>query len=144
MPPSCPKAEEIAKQFVQHYYMTFDADRKSLANLYRDNSMLTFQDTQVLGASRIAEKLVEEKRVGQLLMGVLNLKNLPFEKIRHHTSNFNAQPGPTGNSLFILVSGVLAVDDESNPLSFTQAFQLCQDSAGQWFVFNDIFQLVVA
>jgi hypothetical protein len=35
------------------------------------------------------------------------------------------------------------VDDEQRPLPYSQAFQLCQDPAGQWFVFNDVFKLVL-
>ncbi len=35
------------------------------------------------------------------------------------------------------------VDDESRPLPYSQAFQLCQDGSGQWFVFNDLFKLVL-
>jgi hypothetical protein len=77
----------------------------------------------------------------------------------------DAQPGPNGG-IMILVCGQLLVrehndsllarlmresrfltltqvDEEQNPLPFTQAFQLCQDAAGGWFVFNDIFKLVV-
>jgi hypothetical protein len=35
------------------------------------------------------------------------------------------------------------VDEEEHPLTFSQAFQLCQDPNGQWFVFNDIFRLAL-
>ncbi|KAK4249529.1 hypothetical protein C7999DRAFT_29954 [Corynascus novoguineensis] len=116
----------IATEFVNHYYTTFDSDRKNLAALYRENSMLTFESSQSLGAASILEKLT----------------NLPFQKIKHHISALDAQPTPNGG-IIILVIGQLAVDDETNPLPYSQAFQLCQDPAGQWFVFNDIFKLVI-
>ncbi|KXX75815.1 Nuclear transport factor 2 [Madurella mycetomatis] len=116
----------IAKQFVTHYYTTFDTDRKSLASLYRENSMLTFQSTQSLGAPNITEKLT----------------SLPFQKVRHVHGEPDAQPTPAGG-IIILVNGQLAVDEEQNPLPYSQTFHLCQDGAGQWFVQNDIFSLVL-
>jgi len=35
------------------------------------------------------------------------------------------------------------VDDNEHPLGYSQAFHLTTDAAGQWFVFNDIFKLVL-
>jgi hypothetical protein len=34
------------------------------------------------------------------------------------------------------------VDEEQRPMNYTQAFQLLQDPAGNYFVYNDIFKLV--
>ncbi|KAK4109782.1 nuclear transport factor 2 [Canariomyces notabilis] len=116
----------IANQFVEHYYRTFDTDRKALAGLYRENSMLTFEGTQHLGAPSIAEKLT----------------NLPFQKVTHQSAPPEAQPTANGG-IIILVTGQLVVDDESRPLPYSQTFHLCQDPAGQWFVYNDIFKLVL-
>ncbi|KAK4164512.1 hypothetical protein QBC43DRAFT_317629 [Cladorrhinum sp. PSN259] len=113
----------IATQFVNHYYTTFDADRKQLAALYRDGSMLTFQSAQSLGANSIAEKLA----------------SLPFQKVVHKINALDAQPTPTGG-IVILVTGLLLVDEEQNPLSYSQFFHLAQD-AQSWFVQNDIFLL---
>ncbi|KAK3381572.1 hypothetical protein B0H63DRAFT_450893 [Podospora didyma] len=115
----------LAEQFIAHYYTTFDADRKNLASLYRDNSMLTFEGAQSLGAAAITEKLA----------------SLPFQKVVHRPSAQDAQPSPTGG-IIILVTGQLLVDEEGNPLSYSQAFQLEKDGNGAWFVFNDIFRLV--
>ncbi|KAK3901628.1 nuclear transport factor 2 [Staphylotrichum tortipilum] len=116
----------IAKQFVTHYYLTFDRDRKDLVGLYRENSMLTFESAQSLGAQSITEKLV----------------SLPFQKVQHQAGEPDAQPTPNGG-IIILVTGQLVVDDESRPLPYSQAFQLCQDANGQWFIFNDVFKLVL-
>ncbi|KAK4158385.1 hypothetical protein C8A00DRAFT_28664 [Chaetomidium leptoderma] len=121
----------IAKQFVEHYYTTFDTDRKNLATLYRENSMLTFESVQQLGVNNITEKLV----------------SLPFQKVKHQFAEPDAQPSPSGG-IIILVTGQLVrrdfqVDDESRPLPYSQVFQLCQDANGAWFVFNDVFKLVL-
>ncbi|KAK3349976.1 hypothetical protein B0T25DRAFT_254186 [Lasiosphaeria hispida] len=116
--------EVVAKQFVTHYYTTFDGDRKSLGALYRDNSMLTFESAQSLGTGSIVEKLA----------------NLPFQKVQHQVTTIDAQPAAS-NSIFILVTGQLLVDDSEHPLGYSQAFQLTQDPAGSWFVQNDVFKL---
>ncbi|AEO64263.1 dbda3107-72ad-41c9-b189-97450e35555f [Thermothielavioides terrestris] len=118
--------QSIAKQFVEHYYATFDSNRTGLLPLYRENSMLTFQDAQHLGAQSIVEKLA----------------SLSFQKVTHKVSGLDAQPTPNGG-IIILVTGQLVVDEEEHPLTFSQAFQLCQDPNGQWFVFNDIFRLAL-
>ncbi|KAK4099414.1 nuclear transport factor 2 [Parathielavia hyrcaniae] len=117
--------ETVAKQFVDFYYTTFDTDRKQLAALYRDNSMLTFESGQQLGATNITEKLL----------------SLPFQKVAHKIEMLDAQPTATGG-IMILVIGKLLVDEEQQPLSYSQAFHLTQDSNGQYFVYNDIFRLV--
>ncbi|KAK9062770.1 hypothetical protein SSX86_019960 [Deinandra increscens subsp. villosa] len=35
--------DAVAKPFVEHYYSTFDTNRATLANLYQESSMLTFE-----------------------------------------------------------------------------------------------------
>lgn len=48
---------DVAKQFCDFYYQTFDADRKQLGPLYRDQSMLTYESSSVQGVAAIVEKL---------------------------------------------------------------------------------------
>ncbi|KAG5945308.1 Nuclear transport factor 2 [Claviceps sorghi] len=118
--------EEVAKQFVQFYYNTFDSDRKGLASLYRDNSMLTFESSSSLGAANITEKL----------------SALPFEKVKHQVSTLDAQPSNDNGGIIILITGQLLVDEEQRPMNFSQSFQLSRDGSGSYFVYNDIFKLV--
>ncbi|WRT65488.1 uncharacterized protein IL334_002431 [Kwoniella shivajii] len=115
----------IAEQFTQFYYQQFDSDRKGLASLYRDTSMMTWESTQIQGSPAITEKLV----------------NLPFEKVQHKIVTIDAQPSsPSTASLIVLVTGQLLVDDGTNPLQFTQVFHLMPEG-GSYFVFNDVFRL---
>ncbi|KAM0355889.1 hypothetical protein ACHAPU_000276 [Fusarium lateritium] len=118
--------EDVAKQFIEFYYNTFDTDRNGLSALYRENSMLTFESTSSLGASAIAEKLV----------------SLPFEKVKHQVSTLDAQPSNDQGGVIILITGALLVDEEQRPMNFTQSFQLARDAGGNYFVFNDLFKLV--
>ncbi|KAJ2969148.1 hypothetical protein NQ176_g8822 [Zarea fungicola] len=117
--------EDVAKQFIEFYYNQFDGDRNSLATLYRDQSMLTFESASVLGAKNITEKLV----------------SLPFQKVKHQVATLDAQPGMIEGSIIILVTGQLLVDEEQRPMNYTQSFQLAREG-GQYFVFNDLFKLV--
>ncbi|CAI4215430.1 unnamed protein product [Parascedosporium putredinis] len=117
--------EDVAKQFIEFYYNSFDADRKSLSALYREQSMLTFESASVLGINAIVDKLA----------------GLPFEKVKHQVSTLDAQPTLNGG-IFILVTGQLLVDEEQRPMNYCQAFQLLQDDAGSYFVYNDVFKLV--
>lgn len=91
--------------------------------LQRANSMLSFEGTQVQGAPAIVEKLV----------------GLPFQKVQHKVDTRDAQPTGDGNSLVVLVTGMLVVDDGANPLKFSQSFTLNPEN-GSFYVFNDIFR----
>ncbi|KZF22484.1 putative nuclear transport factor NTF-2 [Xylona heveae TC161] len=118
--------QAVADQFVQFYYQTFDENRQNLATLYRDNSMLTFENTPIQGAAGIVEKL----------------SSLPFQKVLHKWSTADAQPSSEGGGILVMVTGALLVDEEQKPMSYTQTFQLLPDGQGSYYVFNDIFRLV--
>jgi len=119
-------ANAIAKQFTDFYYNKFDTDRAQLAPLYRPGSMLTFEQTQILGLQAIIEKLT----------------SLPFEKVQHKVTTIDTQPSIASGALIVSVTGYLLVDDEANPLSFSQVFQLVNDGT-TYYVHNDIFRLNV-
>ncbi|KAI1089847.1 nuclear transport factor 2 [Rostrohypoxylon terebratum] len=117
--------EDIAKQFVDFYYNTFDANRLNLHGLYRDVSMLTFESSSFQGASTIIEKLA----------------SLPFQQIKHQVTTMDPQPGVGPGHLMVLVTGQLLVDEEQRPMSYTQTFYLVPEG-GSYFVHNDIFKLI--
>ncbi|KAL2868289.1 nuclear transport factor 2 family protein [Aspergillus lucknowensis] len=141
---------DIAQQFVNFYYQTFDANRAGLAGLYvclwpqslqnlgeyrrvnsleiqqRDSSMLTFETSSVQGVNSIMEKL----------------GGLPFQKVQHQVATLDAQPSSDQGGILVLVTGALLVDEEQKPMNYTQTFQLLPDGAGSYFVFNDIFRLI--
>ncbi|KAF2226313.1 putative nuclear transport factor 2 [Elsinoe ampelina] len=117
--------QAIAQQFTEFYYKTFDQDRAQLLPLYRDHSMLTFENAPTQGGASIIEKL----------------SSLPFSKVQHEVSSLDAQPSNENGGILVLVSGRLLVDEEQRPMSYTQTFQLLPDS-GSYYVFNDIFRLI--
>ncbi|KHJ32352.1 putative nuclear transport factor 2 [Erysiphe necator] len=118
----------IAQEFTQFYYNQFDLDRSTLATLYRDESMLTFETSSVQGAVNIVEKLC----------------SLPFSKVKHDITTLDAQPSGLHRGILILVTGRLLLEEEERPMNFTQVFQLNPNGAGSYFVYNDIFKLVYA
>ncbi|KAG0163811.1 Nuclear transport factor 2 [Apophysomyces sp. BC1015] len=113
----------IAQQFTYFYNSTFDKNRKCLASLYRDQSMLTFEGQKVSGVRNIVEKLV----------------SLPFAKCTHKVETIDTQPSKTYRSIIICVNGLFLIDGEQHAKVFYQSFLLipCGDS---FYVFNDIFQ----
>ncbi|KAA8917218.1 hypothetical protein TRICI_000611 [Trichomonascus ciferrii] len=86
--------------------------------------MLTFQSSQVQGAKAIIEKLT----------------SLPFQKVKHEIATLDAQPASPNGDVICMVTGQLLVDEEANPLKFSQCFHLMPEGQ-QYFVFNDIFAL---
>ncbi|KAI8805147.1 nuclear transport factor 2 [Cladochytrium replicatum] len=116
----------VATEFTKYYYGLFDTDRKQLQPLYRDFSMLTFEGASILGTAGILEKLV----------------SLPFERVQHKIDTLDVQPSnpQVPNALLVFVTGQLLVDQEANPLKFTQTFQLIPEG-NSFFIYNDIFRL---
>ncbi|CDR46057.1 CYFA0S21e01794g1_1 [Cyberlindnera fabianii] len=114
----------LQEQFTEFYYNQFDSDRSQLGNLYRDQSMLTFETTQVQGAKDIVEKLV----------------SLPFQKVGHRITTLDAQPASPAGDVLVMVTGELLIDDETNPQRYSQVFHLIPDGSS-YYVFNDIFRL---
>ncbi|KAF9265802.1 nuclear transport factor 2 [Marasmius fiardii PR-910] len=115
----------IAKQFTDFYYTTFDTNRSGLNSLYRESSMLSWEGEPIQSAAKIVEKIV----------------GLPFQKVQHKVLTIDAQPSsPTVASLICSVTGLLVVDDSTNPLQFSQIFHLIPDGAS-YYVYNDIFRL---
>merc|ERR1712080_663891 len=94
----------VAQQFTEFYYKTFDSDRAQLAPLYRDNSMLTFEQSPFLGTANIITKLQE----------------LPFQRIEHQVATVDAQPSNESGGILVVVSGALLVEEERRPMSYTQ------------------------
>ncbi|KAK3614723.1 Nuclear transport factor 2 [Elasticomyces elasticus] len=117
--------ENIAKQFVEYYYKAFDSDRASLAALYGQDSMLTFEATPLQGVGNIIQKLQE----------------LPFKEVQHQVATLDAQPADAQGSILVVVSGALLVEAEKRPMSYAQTFQL-KPRDGSYYVFNDVFRLV--
>lgn len=53
----CRARAEIGPAFAQHYYTTFDGNRAQLQTLYKENSLLTFENEQFMGMQAIMTKL---------------------------------------------------------------------------------------
>ncbi|KAG2040180.1 hypothetical protein BDR03DRAFT_858535 [Suillus americanus] len=114
----------IAKNFTEFYYSQFAQGRLNLAPLYRPHSMLTWEGKPFQGGSNIVEHLAA----------------LPFEKVAHKISTFDAQPSSLDMStLLINVTGLLRVDGDQE-LQFSQVFVLAKEGES-FYVLNDMFRL---
>lgn len=114
----------VATEFCNFYYQQFDTNRSQLGNLYREQSMLTFETSQLQGNKDIVEKLV----------------SLPFQKVVHRVSTLDAQPASPNGDILVMVTGELLIDDEQNTQRYSQVFHLIPDG-NSYYVFNDIFRL---
>ncbi|XP_014499863.1 nuclear transport factor 2 [Vigna radiata var. radiata] len=117
--------DNLAKAFVEHYYSTFDNNRQSLAGLYQDASMLTFEGQKIQGASNIVAKLT----------------SLPFQQCHHSISTVDCQPSGASGGMLVFVSGNLQLAGEQHTLKFSQMFHLMPTPQGSYYVLNDIFRL---
>ena len=79
--------------FVDHYYNTFDTARSSLASLYSEQAMLTFEGSETQGQQAILQKLT----------------SLPFQQCKHHVATLDVQPSPMQGGIMVFVTGQLLV-----------------------------------
>ncbi|KAI9670810.1 MAG: Nuclear transport factor 2 [Trizodia sp. TS-e1964] len=152
---------QVAQQFTAFYYKTFDEDRASLRSLYRGDSMLTFENQSILGVDAIMEKLsVREPQVPfsisfECYAGTLKSyafavsywpllkQNLSFQKIVHGVVTTDVQPSNNAGGILVMVTGAIKADDEDRLLNYSQTFQLLPNGAGSYYVFNDLFKLIL-
>jgi hypothetical protein len=115
--------DEVGRQFVEHYYNTFDSARGNLAVLYTDASMLSYEGEQFMGVHPIMGKL----------------GSMP--SIRHKIVTFDAQP-TFNNGILAFVSGDLIIDGNvEQPMKFAQTFHLCVGGQSGYYCHNDLFRL---
>ena len=84
-----PDFEEMGKAFTGFYYQAFSNDRASLANVYTEQSCLTFEGAQFQGKGPIIAKL----------------QSLPFKTVNHQLTTVDCQP-------------IIGVDDNQVLISF--------------------------
>ncbi|KAJ6093113.1 hypothetical protein N7486_008402 [Penicillium sp. IBT 16267x] len=116
---------KVAKDFIDYYYPAFDSDRSQLAGLYREQSILTFEEADVQGVAAIMEKF----------------STLGFNQVRHEVASIDSQPTAAGGVIVIAV-GALITDGESRPQNFVQTFNLMAEGNGGFWVANDVFRLI--
>jgi len=116
----------IGKCFVEHYYKHFDGDRTKLADLFKEQSCLSFEGKGCQGKSNIMNHICRE---------------VQFTKIQHSPRTLDVQP--SGQGLLVMVTGELKVDEEKNALLFTEVFHLIpiDNNFKSFWVKNAIFRL---
>merc|ERR1719215_254242 len=113
---------ELAPAFVEQYYKIFDSDRKALAGIYRDSSLMAFEGNPVVtGPKAIVERLAV----------------LPAT--RHAIETLDSQPVQDKVTL-VMVTGKIQLEGQDNALMFAQLFQIVVDASGP-YVANDVFRL---
>jgi len=118
--------EQIATNFVKHFYEVFQADRSQLHTVYHpEQALLTFEGSQHQGREAIHTKYT----------------SLPFGTVNVVVTKVDPQPTVDGGIL-IMVIGQLKVDADQ-PHAFSQLFQLKAMAEGSFVVVNDMFRLNV-
>eukprot|EP00043_Microstomoeca_roanoka_P019127 m.211796 g.211796 ORF g.211796 m.211796 type:complete len:126 (+) comp16942_c5_seq1:1017-1394(+) len=120
-----PQFQEIGQAFAEHYYSVFQSDREQLYTLYQDDSLLSFEGSQIQGQAAIAEKF----------------KTLSFQSIQFSCTAIDCQPRTDG-TIFVFVIGQIQTDDD--PLKgFSQGFVIAPTPEGSFYIQNDCFRLAI-
>ncbi|KAJ6237969.1 hypothetical protein M0813_03202 [Anaeramoeba flamelloides] len=117
--------EEIGKEFLSFYYDTFDNNREGLADLYQEESMLTYNGEQFKGQESIVNKLA----------------GLKFNSIQHQLNDYQSHPS-LQDSVLVSACGTIFIDNNENGINFSQVFLLAPvQGSNSYFIYNDIFSL---
>merc|ERR1712188_24318 len=121
------QAQQVAGQFLQHFYGLFDSDRSQLAPMFTEASQMHFEGAHSIGQTAIMGKMT----------------NLSFQKVQHDltTARLDCQVS-LANGIYIMVTGVLSVDG-GPPLPFADSFIL-QQNGTSWYIHNYVFRMNVA
>ncbi|XP_054631615.1 nuclear transport factor 2 isoform X1 [Dunckerocampus dactyliophorus] len=119
-----PLWELIGTGFVRHYYHLFENDRAKLADLYIQESLLTWEGDKLRGKEPIMKKLL----------------NLDFKKIEHTITAQDHQPTPD-NCVLSMVVGQLKADNDQI-MGFHQIF-LLREINTSWVCTNEMFRLAL-
>ena len=117
------QAEQIGKQFAEHYYNTFKTDRSSLGRLYHPESIMNWEGKRHIGQQAISQHLAA----------------LPFGKVEFKFSTLDTQP-TASSGVLVFVTGQLMTEGEARALNFSQVFML-MNANNAWMLSNDMFRL---
>ena len=112
----------IGGQFCEHYYKTISENREGLADLYTEDSMLTYEGEPIKGHEGIMSKLM----------------SLP--QIKHQVNTFDAQPS-VNDGIIWMIGGDIYIDNSDNPVKFAQVFHLQKGGKLEYYCLNDLFRL---
>ena len=97
-----------------------------MINFYTEDSYLSFEGSKTKGLKDIMNKI----------------DSLTFKNIKYNFDVYDLHPSPIPDGLLIMVTGTLQMDGE-NTFKFSQTFQLVKTNQGNYFLFNDIFRLIM-
>jgi Nuclear transport factor 2 (NTF2) domain len=120
---SIEQAEQIGKQFVEHFYQVFKTDKASLGRLYHAESILNWEGRRFVGQQAISAQH----------------SGLPFGSIDFKFRTVDCQP-TAGGGVLVFVTGQLITEGESKALDFSQIFHLL-NANNAWMISNDMFRL---
>ncbi|XP_039154990.1 nuclear transport factor 2B-like [Eucalyptus grandis] len=114
-----------AKQFMENYYRTFDANRADLVNLFREESVLAFEDQHIKGKEAILAKLTS------------------IPECHHEIADFNCLRHCTPGSMLVFVCGqtwVGGTKDKAHAVLTNQTFHLMPTPQGGFYVGTQIWR----
>jgi hypothetical protein len=114
--------------FAQNYYKTYTENPAGLLAVYREESQLTFEGQYARGVAAITDRL------SKLPRGAHALETLDIVPV-----------GPAGGApegIVVMVTGKIVLEGQTNPLPFTQVFNLVPDAAGSIYIANELYRCV--
>jgi len=119
-------SDQLAQQFVETYYTTFQKNKNDLLQFYTEDSIMSFEGNHNKGIKEISDRI----------------EQLSFESIKHEIISLDAHPSVIQGAILITVTGNMQTDNDP-ALKFVQVFHLVPNGSGGYFCANDIFRLIM-
>ncbi len=119
-----PQFEQVGRGFSGQYYNCIANSRDQLAGVYRDASLVTWCNAQLMGLNQIMPKLM----------------GLAFNQSQWKAEEVDCQPMQNG-AILVVTQGLVRIDGEQRPLRFNDVMILQQDQRG-WFIANQVFRIL--
>ncbi len=119
-----PPFERIGRGFITQYYNCLAGDRNQLGGVYRDNSLVTWSNDQLMGINNVMPKIV----------------SLTFGRSQWKQDEIDCQP-MQNNGIFMVIQGQVRMENEEHPLRYNDVQILMQDQRG-WYIQHQIFRIL--
>lgn len=120
---------QLADSFVEYYYRMNNENKEELASIYTEASLITFQDTQIMGINpRNGSLNIMERLTGEAL-GSMIKKPIVWQ----------AQQSVSDTFLVCVQGSVRMSQEEAEELSFYEVFLIGRNEEGNFFIINQIF-----
>lgn len=127
-------SEQLAREFVETYYLTLQKKKEDLLQFYTEDSIMSFEGNHNKGLKEIAERIEQLSYTSVTFFPLFTL--LISLQIKHEVVTMDAHPSLVPNGILITVTGNMQTDEDA-PHKFVQVFHVVPNNNGGYYCKNN-------